>query len=523
MGDFNPVSPGDELRIGASAWNAAQEAGRAWERRKFGRGGAPMLENPLGPACRILIRNDTGVAAPPGSVLKLLEGLVVSYPDAEPRDSALTPCLVGSTPDAATNPFAITFDPLEDSEIGRAVVVGIAVADVDYTNVLHRFAVPKTGETAYLTSAANGSARILYRSGAGTGVQKCLLLLSGAAARYSPWKDAARAATTANGALSSFVAGATVDGVTLAAGDRLLIKSQTTATENGIYVVQSAASPTRADDCAAGADFIGATLFVSEGTLNGNTIWECTNDAVTVGVTNVTWDLPYAANKLLGGIVSTSAQDFVGKKTFNGHPTNSNPPRIVLDPNSTAATLTVARDDATTKAVITGAVSTGGGGEAATLEVSPAGPGGTGSICLVTQQGGGPVIRGVSPAITSTIWLHELDYFGTGPGTEVTVWDFSTGGGGAGVYANSVYTLGVTTTVGYGYYVQDGAGTTYTGQNASVLGMTFTCGLLTAVGATGLTIPQMADGTAANSTLYDSTTNGKLSWKDAGGTVWPLY
>lgn len=65
----------------------------------------------------------------------------------------------------------------------------------------------------------------------------------------SPVKASVRVATTSAGTLAtSFEAGDSVDGVTLAAGDRILIKDQSTAAENGIYIVGTSGEPTRAPD-----------------------------------------------------------------------------------------------------------------------------------------------------------------------------------------------------------------------------------------------------------------------------------
>jgi hypothetical protein len=81
------------------------------------------------------------------------------------------------------------------------------------------------------------------------------------------WKQAVRAATTAAGTLAtSFENGDAIDGVTLATGDRILIKNQATASENGIYVVNASGAPTRATDADAGAELVNATVYVSEGT-----------------------------------------------------------------------------------------------------------------------------------------------------------------------------------------------------------------------------------------------------------------
>lgn len=91
---------------------------------------------------------------------------------------------------------------------------------------------------------------------------------------------AVRAASTANGILSAdFEAGDTMDGVTLADGDRILIKNQTTALENGIYTVQTSGSPLRTSDFAEGANVAGSIIAVEEGTTNADTTWLCTNNS----------------------------------------------------------------------------------------------------------------------------------------------------------------------------------------------------------------------------------------------------
>ena len=69
------------------------------------------------------------------------------------------------------------------------------------------------------------------------------------------WKQSVRAASTTAGTLaSSFANGSVVDGVTLATGDRILIKNQSTGSENGIYTVNATGAPTRATDADASAD-----------------------------------------------------------------------------------------------------------------------------------------------------------------------------------------------------------------------------------------------------------------------------
>jgi hypothetical protein len=99
------------------------------------------------------------------------------------------------------------------------------------------------------------------------------------------------AATTINGTLATaFANGQVVDGVTLATGNRILIKNQTDQTTNGIYTVNASGAPTRSTDMDNGSEFPGAFVFVEQGTVNADTGWTCTNNApVTLGSTNITW------------------------------------------------------------------------------------------------------------------------------------------------------------------------------------------------------------------------------------------
>jgi hypothetical protein len=123
------------------------------------------------------------------------------------------------------------------------------------------------------------------------------------------WKQAVRAATTANGTLASaFENGDTIDGVTLATGDRILIKNQSSAADNGIYTVNASGAPTRSTDADSGAELVNATCYVSEGTANADTQWTCTTNAtITVGSTSLAF-----AQLSSGGYSDEQAQDAVG-------------------------------------------------------------------------------------------------------------------------------------------------------------------------------------------------------------------
>jgi hypothetical protein len=105
------------------------------------------------------------------------------------------------------------------------------------------------------------------------------------------WKESVRAATTANGVLANAYAnGQVIDGITLATGDRILLKDQSAAAENGIYIVQAAGAPVRATDADSGNDVWNAAVYVREGTTNANTSWVNSNATLpTINVTSLTF------------------------------------------------------------------------------------------------------------------------------------------------------------------------------------------------------------------------------------------
>lgn len=100
------------------------------------------------------------------------------------------------------------------------------------------------------------------------------------------WKEPVRAATTGNITLSG---AQTIDGVAVVAGDRVLVKAQSTGSQNGVYVAASG-SWTRATDFDASSEVVGASCFVSEGSTLGNTVWVMTTDApVTIATTTMSF------------------------------------------------------------------------------------------------------------------------------------------------------------------------------------------------------------------------------------------
>ena len=99
-------------------------------------------------------------------------------------------------------------------------------------------------------------------------------------------KQSVVAATTANITLSG---AQTIDGISIVAGDRVLVKNQSTASQNGIYVA-NASTWTRADDMSTWAEVPSSFTFVETGTTLGDTGWVATADAGgTLGTTAIAW------------------------------------------------------------------------------------------------------------------------------------------------------------------------------------------------------------------------------------------
>lgn len=111
-------------------------------------------------------------------------------------------------------------------------------------------------------------------------------------------KQSVRAATTANITLSG---PQTIDGVAVVAGDRVLVKNQTTPAQNGIYMVASGAW-VREADADAWNDLVSAYVWVELGTTQADTGWVSTVDqGGTLGTTAVTWTQFSGAGQIIDG------------------------------------------------------------------------------------------------------------------------------------------------------------------------------------------------------------------------------
>jgi hypothetical protein len=121
------------------------------------------------------------------------------------------------------------------------------------------------------------------------------------------YKQATRVVTTANITLSGG-APSQVDGVTLSNNDRVLVTGQTTASQNGIYYVDTLGSGSNGtwvrsnDNNQTGELLAGTVIMVTEGVVYADTQWKLiTDNPITIGTTALTFTQNYMANSISGG------------------------------------------------------------------------------------------------------------------------------------------------------------------------------------------------------------------------------
>ncbi len=140
-------------------------------------------------------------------------------------------------------------------------------------------------------------------------------------------KEPVRAATTANITLS---ATQTVDGVSLVVGDRVLVKNQTTASANGIYVVSATAWLRSIDSDTSAKVSPGMYVYVNEGTINADTGFALVTDGtIVLNTTNLTFSIlnlllqivPVTLNRNMAALTTISDGDPACASTLAKTPT----------------------------------------------------------------------------------------------------------------------------------------------------------------------------------------------------------
>jgi len=196
-----------------------------------------------------------------------------------------------------------------------ALTAGMDITgDLDVDNInINANTISSTDTNGDITLSPNGTGTVKVPSGYDdrSGQDSLTLVTKGyvdAVKQSLDIKDSVRVASTGNvsltGGSSDLEAGDTIDGVTLVAGDRVLLKNQSTASENGIYVaVASGGTPARSDDANASAEVTsGMFVWVEEGTSNGDQGYVLTtNNVITLNTTDLTFTQFSGAGQITAG------------------------------------------------------------------------------------------------------------------------------------------------------------------------------------------------------------------------------
>ena len=297
-------------------------------------------------------------------------------------------------------------------------------------------------------------------------------------------KASVRAATTANITLSNTQ---TVDGVALSVGDRVLVKNQSTGSQNGIYVVASG-SWTRATDFDNSPDVEvspGTFFFVEEGTTQADNGYVVSNDtAITIGTTAITFSQFSGAGQITAGAGLTKSGN-------------------TLDVVGTADRITVASDSVDIASTYVGQSTITTLGTIAT---------GTWNATVITGQYGGTGVNNSGKTITlggnlTTSGAHATTLTTTGT-TTVTLPTTGTLAtlAGSETFTNKTLTSANLTTPAIG-----SAGYTVAGSSSGTTTIVATAaasGTLTLPAATDTLVGRATTDTLTNKTLTTPTING---------------
>lgn len=172
----------------------------------------------------------------------------------------------------AGTPFYATINPLQsgltitNSTIDSTIIGGSVPSSATFTNIA-----TTTGTISTPPAGSDNIANKAYVDAVAQGLS---------------FKQPAVVTTSSNITLSGLQ---TIDSVALVAGNRVLVRSQTNQADNGIYVAASG-TWARAADANTYDEYLGAYLFILEGTIWGGSAWVCTNQrGGTLGVTPITF------------------------------------------------------------------------------------------------------------------------------------------------------------------------------------------------------------------------------------------
>ena len=220
--------------------------------------------------------------------------------------------VIGGASAAAITGTTITATTFTDgtASISSGDITGVTSLAVDNVSV-NGNDISTTNSNGNLTLSPNGNGTVTVPSGykdrTGFGATSLVSKEYVDAVKVGlDFKDSVRVATTANISLST--APAAIDGVTLSSDDRVLVKDQSTGSQNGLYVFNGSGSAmTRATDADANAEVTsGMFTFVTEGSVNADSGFVLTTDgSITVGTTALAFAQFSGAGQITAGAAMT--------------------------------------------------------------------------------------------------------------------------------------------------------------------------------------------------------------------------
>ena len=307
---------------------------------------------------------------------------------------------------------------------------------------------------------------------------------------YLSNKNSVIVATTTAGTLStSFANGSVVNGVTLATGNRILIKDQSNSVENGIYTVNASGAPTRTIDFTTGSHQAGAIVFAEQGSSGSGTGYICSSISGSdlIGTDTVAFTaISGGGGGGGGGSISSIAISAPSFLTVSNSPLTSSG-TISLSYSGTAIPVTSGGTGVTTK--------TGTGSVVLSTSptlVTPVIGAATGTSLSVTGQLTSTVSTGTAPLVVSSTTVV--------PNLNASLL------GGATFAAPSSIGSGTPST---------GTFTTLTSNNCVINGST--SGAITAKAISGtydFTFPTTSG--SSGQVLTSSGNSGPMTWSDSG-------
>lgn len=170
--------------------------------------------------------------------------------------------------------FSMLYQALGGADLSWDPFVGLGITDGTSTIAVNQYGVTANGEFYEWPTTAGGG-----KLASETFVNS---LIEGVKT-----KNPVRVATIANITLSGTQ---TIDGVSVAVGDRVLVKNQSTQSQNGIYVCASGAWA-RTDDANTATELTSAVVSVLEGTANTSTTYRQITTSITLGSSNIVWQV----------------------------------------------------------------------------------------------------------------------------------------------------------------------------------------------------------------------------------------